>query len=90
MGKEYAWMMERHVQASLSERTHDRLRRRARQENRPIKDIVREAVELYLQRHEGKDPLDDLIGSVDLGGGWSTRKDWRDPFQEHKDRTRGR
>jgi hypothetical protein len=75
--------MEKHVQAELPETTHDRLRRRARRENRPIKELVRDAVEAYLQHHEGDDPLEGLIGSLDMGGGWSTRKDWRDPHAKH-------
>lgn len=72
--------MEKHIQTKLPEATYFRLRRLARAEKRTLKEIVREAVEAYLQSREGPDPLDDVIGSIELGDAWSTRKHWRDPF----------
>ena len=81
--------MGKRVQTRVAEHTHDLLRRRARREQRPIKDLVREAVERYVEGDEAQDPLDQVIGTVDLGGGWSTRKDWRDPLGKRKNATQG-
>lgn len=77
--------MGKHVQTVVPETTYTRLRRRSQEENRPIKDLVREAVEAYIQEKDESDPLDDVVGSLEIGGGWSTRKDWREPFESDGD-----
>lgn len=76
--------MQKRVQLELPEDTYLRLRRLAHDDKRPIKDIVRQAIEEYLQAREKPDQLDDLVGSIELGDDWSTRRDWRDPLHKHR------
>lgn len=78
--------MEKHVQAELPETTYLRLRRLARGDKRSLKAIVKQAIEDYLQAREEPDPMDELIGSIELGEDWSTRKDWKDPLRKHRER----
>lgn len=76
--------MQKRVQVELPEDTYLRLRRLAHDDKRPIKDIVCQAIEEYLQAREKPDPLDNLVGSIELGDDWSTRRDWRDPLHKHR------
>ena len=77
----HASMAERHVQAIISEATYQALWGLAKQEKRPIKDVVREAIEAYLRRAQPRDQ-DPLLGIVGTGtlreNNWSERKDWRE------------
>ncbi|MHB8585334.1 MAG: ribbon-helix-helix protein, CopG family [Thermoplasmatota archaeon] len=73
-------MVERNVQTVLPEDVYESLARTARREGRPLKAVVRDAVEAYVRAAEppDKDPLLAFVGKGHLKEkGWSTRKDWR-------------
>ena len=76
----HACMLEKNVQTTLPEITYEGLARLARRRRRPIKLLVREAVEEMLRREASPDE-DPLLGLVSAGrleaGDWSERKDWR-------------
>lgn len=68
-----------YVSTELPEAVYARLRRKSKAERRSIKSLVREAVEAYVDEDGSADPLDEVIGSLELGGDRSEGKDWRDP-----------
>ena len=73
-------MDQKNVQTTLPEATYEGLVRIAKERNRSIKAVVREAIEAYVAAEAGpaRDSLDDFIGSGTLPpGNWSQRKDWR-------------
>lgn len=73
-------MAERNVQTVVPERLYESLARRATRERKPLKAVVREALEAYLggRGRGARDPLLDFVGHGRLrAGSWSTRKDWR-------------
>jgi len=71
----------KNIQTKVEGELYTRLRHLSELEGKTIKDIVREAISEYLQRHEGRkkdDPLFKLVGSFETTkGDWSERKDWR-------------
>ncbi len=71
--------MSKNVQAVIPDPLYEKLASVARRQDRPLKAVMRSAIEAYVAEGASgdKDPLDDFIGSGSLGGGWSTRKDWR-------------
>lgn len=75
----HEWMAEVNVQTTLAEPLYELLWRTAKQERRPIKAIVREAIESYLRQAGGQeDPLLSFVGHGRLKEtDWSKRKDWR-------------
>lgn len=73
-------MSEINVQTTLPESLYEALWRMARLEKRPLKAVVREAIEAYLRQASPaeKDPLLDFVGHGRLKDrDWSERKDWR-------------
>ena len=73
-------MADINVQTTLPEATYETLWRQARTEQRPLKAVVREAIESYLQQQAPleKDPLLSFVGRGRLKEkDWSQRKDWR-------------
>lgn len=73
-------MNEIHVRTTLSEPLYEALSRTARNQRRPLKAVLREAVEAYVATRS--DLSDDtLMGFVGKGRlrerDWSERKDWR-------------
>lgn len=70
------------VQTRVDPSVHARLRHIARKRSVPLKAVLREALQNYVDRVEGDvedDPAFQMIGCWDLKGrGWSERKDWRD------------
>lgn len=76
----HACMSERNVQTTLSEPLYERLAEAARRSKKPIKVVVREAVEAHLRQMTPieEDPLWRMVGTGTLkGGNWARRKDWR-------------
>lgn len=68
---------DRNVQTTLPDDLYAILARRAEREGRPLKAVVRAAIERYVQDPD-KDPLKDFVGAGTLPRGrWSARKDWR-------------
>lgn len=73
-------MDEVNVQTTLPEALYQSLWRQARAEKKPLKAVVREAIEAHLQRVMplDKDPLLSFVGRGRLKeSNWSERKDWR-------------
>jgi len=70
------------VQTRVDPSVHARLRHIARKRSMPLKAVLREALQSYVDRVEGdveEDPAFQMIGCWDLKGGrWSERKDWRE------------
>jgi hypothetical protein len=73
-------MNEVNVQTTLPESVYESLWRLAKSEKRPLKAVVREAIETYLRKASpaDKDPLLGFVGHGRLKQqDWSQRKDWR-------------
>lgn len=73
-------MTEVNVQTTLPESLYESLWRTAKAEKRPLKAVVREAIETYLRKASPaeKDPLLAFVGHGRLRQpDWSQRKDWR-------------
>jgi hypothetical protein len=73
-------MSEINVQTTISEALYESLSRTARAEKRPLKAVVREAIESYVRTASPveQDPLFGFVGHGRLKErDWSTRKDWR-------------
>ncbi|HKZ49267.1 MAG TPA: hypothetical protein VJ397_10845 [Thermoplasmata archaeon] len=69
------------IQTEVDPPTHARLEHIAMRRSVPLKAVVREALESYVERSEGPledDPAFAMIGCWNLRGkSWSERKDWR-------------
>lgn len=75
-----ACMEEINVQTTLPEVLYQSLWRIAKAERRPLKAVVREAIESYVRESSptAKDPLMGFLGTGKLKeSDWSIRKDWR-------------
>jgi predicted transcriptional regulator len=73
-------MSDINVQTTLPEAAYEALARVARVAKRPLKAVVREAIEEYVGRQTPaeKDPLLTFVGRGRLKEtDWSQRKDWR-------------
>ncbi|MBI2078067.1 MAG: hypothetical protein HYT80_06825 [Euryarchaeota archaeon] len=73
-------MTEINVQTTVPEAVYQSLWRVAKAERRPLKAVLREAIEEYLGKvaPADKDPLLGFVGAGRLKEtNWSTRKDWR-------------
>lgn len=73
-------MEEKHVQTTVSEVVYDVLWKEAKKEHRPLKAILREAIEAHARRVAPleEDPIWKFVGRGTLKErDWSTRKDWR-------------
>ena len=70
------------VQTRVDPSVHARLWHIARKRSMPLKAVLREALQSYVDRVEGdveEDPAFRMISCWDLKGrGWSERKDWRE------------
>ena len=71
------------IQMKVDAITHNLLRSISQRKNRPLEDIVKDAVREYIRKYEKeveieKDPIFELIGSFETKeGDWSERDDWR-------------
>lgn len=77
----HSFMDDVHVQTTVPDDVHERLRRLARRDRRSLKAVLRDAIETYVseETQEEEDPLWSLVGKGSLpAGDWSERKDWRD------------
>lgn len=71
-------MTSKHVQAELPEDLYGALRQKANNEGKPLKRLIQDAIEAYLQEELQEDPLLDFVGAGNLPKGtWSETKDWR-------------
>jgi len=69
------------VKAEVDLATYARLKHLAGQRGMPLKAIFREALQSYVNGHEGELDLDPIFRNVGRikteGRSWSERKDWR-------------
>ena len=71
------------IQMKVDVITHNLLRSISQRKNRPLEDIVKDAIQEYIRKYEKeveieKDPIFELIGSFETKeGDWSERDDWR-------------
>lgn len=73
-------MEEINVKTTVPRTLHESLRRVANEERRPMKAIIREAIEAYLRKRArlDDDPIRQFVGAGTLEGtDRSERKDWR-------------
>lgn len=69
------------VQTEVDSATYTRLKYLADRRNLPLKAVLREAVESYVDATEGdleRDSVFQIVGRLKIEGrSWSERKDWR-------------
>lgn len=69
------------VQTEVDSATYTRLKHLADRRNLPLKAVLREAVESYVDAAEGdleRDSVFQIVGRLKIEGrSWSDRKDWR-------------
>lgn len=69
------------VQTEVDPATYTRLKHLADRRNLPLKVVLREAVESYVDAAEGdleRDSVFQIVGRLKIEGrSWSDRKDWR-------------
>ncbi|MCK4733438.1 MAG: hypothetical protein KAT65_13380 [Methanophagales archaeon] len=72
------------LQMKVDEVTHNILKSISQRKNKPLEDIVKDAITEYIRKYETeveleKDAIFELIGSFETKeGDWSERDDWRE------------
>lgn len=75
-------MASKHVQTELPEDVYGALRQAAEAQGKPLKTLIRDAIEAYLEADLEADPLMELVGAGNLPEeSWSERDDWRNPHR---------